>query len=199
MRTHIRLLAAATVALSPLSAHAQGDWDIVLNGRAIHMNAERDWNEANWGVGFEKEFDTDARWVKVALGNGFRDSADELSYMAGGGVKRRFRLPAVREDFYVDVGVVGFLMTRQDVNNNRPFPGMLPALTVGLRHVALNLTYLPDAAVDRVTNAHLVDPSMKGVFFLQLKLDAGLFGFGGGRRAARLAAAESGETLAEAH
>ncbi|HEX6999058.1 MAG TPA: hypothetical protein VF322_13025 [Gammaproteobacteria bacterium] len=196
MRTHIRLLAAVGAALVSLAAQAQDDWSVVLNGRAFHMNAERDWNEANWGLGFEKEFDTDARWVKVALGNGFKDSANEPSYMAGGGVKRRFRLPAVHEDFYVDLGVIGFVMTREDVNDNRPFPGVLPALTVGLRHVAINVTYLPDAAVDRVTHADLVDPAMKGVFFLQLKLDAGLFGFGH-RRAARLAA-EDAEVLVDA-
>ncbi len=37
-------------------------------------------------------------------------------------------------------------------------------------------------AVDRVTSAQLVDPNMKGVFFIQLKLDASLFGFGGKRQ-----------------
>jgi hypothetical protein len=57
--------------------------------------------------------------------------------------------------------------------------------------VAVNLTYMPDAVVDRVTKAYLTDPEMGGVFFVQLKLDASLFGFrghGGG-----LMAQESGE------
>jgi hypothetical protein len=100
--------------------------------------------------------------------------------MAGGGIKRRFRL--FSDDLYFDVGVVGFLMTREDVDNNRPFPGALPAVTFGSQRVAVNVTYMPEVAVDRVTRANLRDPDMKGVFFIQLKLDASLFGFGGGRR-----------------
>src|SRR5690606_23827333 len=128
------LLVSATPAL------AQGDWGVVLNGRALHLDAARQWNEDNWGIGFEKEFNPSARWVKAAVGDGFRDSLDEPSYRAGGGMKRRFRVPAVNDSFYVDVGLIGFLMTRQDVNNNQPFPGVLPALTFGTRHVALNVT-----------------------------------------------------------
>jgi len=55
-------------------------------------------------------------------------------------------------------------------------------MTFGTKRVAVNVTYLPESAVDRVTNAQLVDPNMKGVFFIQLKLDASLFGFGGRRQ-----------------
>ena len=40
---------------------------------------------------------------------------------------------------------------------------------------------MPDAAVDHVTNAPADDPAMNGVFFIQLKLDASLFGLGGRR------------------
>jgi Antimicrobial peptide resistance and lipid A acylation protein PagP len=163
------------------SAHAQADWDVVLNGRAVHMNAEKEWNEDNWGIGVEREFNGSGRWVRLAVANGFKDSLGETSYMAGGGIKRRFR--PMTEDFYVDVGVVGFLMTRQDVNHNQPFPGVLPALTVGGPRVAVNLTYMPGSVVDRVTNARLRDPNLDGVVFIQLKLHPSLFGLGG-RRAA---------------
>jgi hypothetical protein len=173
------LVVVAAVVAGPL-AQAQGDWDVVVNGRAVHVNAEREWNEENWGLGFEKEFNSGSRWVKVALANGFKDSIGESSYMAGGGLKRRFRL--FSDDLYIDVGVVGFLMSRKDVNDSRPFPGALPAVTIGTRRVAVNLTYMPDSVVDRVTHANLTDPAMNGVFFSQLKLDAGLFGFGGRRQ-----------------
>ncbi|HVQ17036.1 MAG TPA: hypothetical protein VMS40_25710 [Vicinamibacterales bacterium] len=156
------------------AAHAQGNWDVVVNGRAIHVNAAKHWNEDNWGLGFEREFDSGGRWVKVALANGFKDSVGHPSYMAGGGLKRRFRV--FSDDLYVDLGVVGFLMTRQDVRHNQPFPGALPALTVGTKSIALNVTYMPESVVDRVTKANLADPKMRGVFFLQLKFDASLFG-----------------------
>jgi hypothetical protein len=163
------------------SAQSNGAWDVVLNGRAMHINAAREWNEANWGLGFEREFATESPWVKVALANGFKDSMGNPSYMAGGAIKRRFRLHS--DDFYVDVGGIAFLMTRENVNRNEPFPGVLPAATFGFRRVALNLTYLPDRVADRVTRSRRHDPSMQGVFFLQLKLDASLFGVGGRRRA----------------
>lgn len=176
------LSAAALLAgtLGSTNVLAQSNWDVVLNGRSVHVNAAHDWNEENWGLGIEHEFNGDGRWVKVALANGFKDSAGEPSYMAGGGLKRRFRL--FSNHAYFDVGVIGFVMTRADVNHNQPFPGALPAVTFGLKRVAVNVTYLPEAAVDRVTDAQLVDPKMNGVFFIQLKLDASLFGFGNRRR-----------------
>jgi Antimicrobial peptide resistance and lipid A acylation protein PagP len=175
---NMRIVLASLIAVLgalPSRTFAQADWDIVLNGRAVHLNAEREWNEENWGLGFEREITNSSPWVKVALANGFKDSVGEPSYMAGGGIKRRFRM--FSDNLYLDVGVIGFLMTRKDVNRNQPFPGALPALTFGSRRVAINVTYLPDAVVDRVTNANLTDPDMAGVLFLQLKLDASLFGF----------------------
>lgn len=181
--TYARWLSGLVVLLAALPctrAMAQGDWDIVLNGRAVHLNAARQWNEENWGVGFEREFDASSPWVKVALVNGFKDSVGEPSYMAGGGLKRRFRM--FSDNLYFDVGVVGFLMTREDVNHNQPFPGALPAFTFGSRRVAVNLTYMPQSIVDRVTKANLTDPDMNGVLFLQLKLDASLFGFRSSQR-----------------
>jgi Antimicrobial peptide resistance and lipid A acylation protein PagP len=156
---------------------SDGAWDVVFNGRAVHMNAAKDWNEDNWGVGVEREFASPtSRWVKMALVNGFQDSMGDPSYMAGGGLKRRFRPGA--DDFYVDVGGIAFLMTRERVNDNRPFPGLLPAATFGFKRVAVNVTYLPESIADRATNSRTHDPSMHGVFFLQLKLDASLFGLG---------------------
>ena len=97
-------LAASAMTVSP--AYAQSNWDVVLNGRAVHINSSHDWNDDNWGLGVEREFNADGRWVKVALANGFRDSADEPSYMAGGGLKRRFRL--FDDRFYVDLGMMAF-------------------------------------------------------------------------------------------
>lgn len=180
-------LASASLSLAAAAARAS-DWSIVLNGRAVHVDASRDWNESNWGLGFEREFGGDARWVKVAVGNGFKDSRDEMSYMAGGGIKRRFRPPA--NEMYVDLGVIGFAMTRRDVNHNEPFPGVLPTLTVGIDKVAVNVIYLPASIGERITNGRRIDPDIDGVLFLQLKLDAGLFGVRERRRARGVLAQE---------
>jgi hypothetical protein len=158
------------------AAQSNASWDVVLNGRAVHINAAHNWNEDNWGLGFEHEFASSSPWIKVALANGFNDSMGKPSYMAGGGIKRRFSMGS--QDFYVDLGAIAFVMTREDVNHNEPFPGVLPAATFGFKRVALNLTYMPETVVDRVTNSKKYDPTMEGVFFLQLKLDASLFGLG---------------------
>ena len=173
---------AAVLTLSTPVADAQdvrsdGSWAFVLNGRAVHMNASHEWNEDNWGLGIEREFASSGPWIRMALANGFSDSMGEPSYMAGGGLKRRFVIGR-SDNFYVDLGGIAFLMTREHVNGDRPFPGVLPAATFGFKHVALNMTYLPETVADRVTHSRTYDPTMHGVFFLQLKLDASLFGLG---------------------
>ena len=114
------ILLLLAVLFTTTAAHAQSDWDVVLNGRSVHINAAKDWNEENW--------------VKLAMANGFKDSDGDPSYMAGGGLKRRFKL--FSDHAYFDVGVIGFLMTRQDVRHNQPFPGVLPAMTFGGKRVA---------------------------------------------------------------
>jgi hypothetical protein len=166
IRFALLLVSVATAA----TANAQ-DWQMILNGRAIHLNAAREWNEHNWGLGVEREFDSGDRWVKVAVANAFKDSVGDLSYMGGGGIKRRFRLPDVSETFYVDVGVTAFLMAREDVNDRRPFPGALPVVTVGSRNVALNVVYMSDDAVESASDIPIKDRTMTGVLFLQLKLN----------------------------
>src|SRR5512134_1274258 len=94
--------AASLLAHGVAAAQSSGTWDVVVNGRSVHVNAAHEWNEDNWGLGFEREFATTSPWVKVALANGFKDSMGNLSYMAGGGIKRRFYVRS--NDFYVDLG-----------------------------------------------------------------------------------------------
>lgn len=174
------LAGVGLLALGLIGTAEAGEWDIVLNGRAIHVDSDRDWNEANWGLGFEHEFNPENRWVKVALGNGFVDSEDKMSYMGGGGIKRRFRLPVGERNVHVDLGAVGFFMTRHDVDNNRPFPGILPAFSVGTRHFAFNVTYLPGQVAEEVAHARSADPNLDGIVFIQFKINSRLLGFGGG-------------------
>src|SRR5690606_19303184 len=151
MRTRILLILTAVLAVGAGTTASAQDWSLVVNGKSIHVNSSKDWNERNWGLGLEREFATDSKWVKVALVNGFKDSQNEMSYMAGGGLKRRFRLHSLSDDLFVDLGVVGFLMTRQDVNDNKPFPGLLPAMTIGTNRLALNVAYLSEGMMDSAT------------------------------------------------
>lgn len=183
-----RLAGVGMLAFGLFGVAEAGQWDIVLNGRSIHVDADKDWNESNYGLGIEHEFNPEARWVKVALGNGFRDSDNEMSYMGGGGIKRRFRLPVGQGRVHVDIGAIGFLMSRHDVNNNEPFPGVLPAFSVGTRRFSVNLTYLPGQYAERVAGARTADPNLDGILFMQFKINTSLFGFGGSRSSERLAA-----------
>ena len=148
---------------------AAGQLDLIVNGFSYHVNSDYDWNEENYGLGLEYQFDTSSRWIWSATGNAFMDSQENMSYMAGGGLKRRLFQSEHRAGFYVDVGLVAFLMARADIDDYRPFPGVLPTLSFGMKNAGVNLTYLPRAAVQNIANARIVDEGVSGVFFLQFK------------------------------
>ena len=61
-------------------------------------------------------------------------------------------------------------MTREDVDNSKPFPGILPSVSIGNEKVGFNLTYLPKQAVEITTNSEIVDPTISGILFLQFKV-----------------------------
>jgi hypothetical protein len=171
----LKICGGIVVALLVSASCQAANWDVVLNGKAFHINSERNWNEDNWGLGFEREFASHRRWVPFAVGNGFRDSMNHMSYMGGGGIKRRFRPGGWMRNLHVDVGVVGFLMKRQNIRDGSPFPGLLPVISIGNQRAALNLTYLPHTAVSTVANGRRLDPNMDGVIFLQAKINLGYF------------------------
>ena len=152
-----------------------GSFNAVLNGRSIHVDATEDWNDDNVGLGLEYQFATESRWKKQVMVNGFRDSNEDMSYMAGVGLHRNLFATDRLNGFYVDAGVNAFLMTRRDVNDNRPFPGAVPSLSVGNRYLGFNLTYLPVKAVENLLDTQMMDDTVSGVFFLQFKVDVSQF------------------------
>jgi len=157
--------------LGVLSAPANaGKMQLVINGKSIHVNSDYDWNEGNYGVGFEYEFNTRSRWIKLAMANAFLDSMENMSYMAGFGLHRRLVISDRFAGFYLDAGLNAFMMTRQDIANNRPFPAILPSVTVGNRYGGLNLSYIPKKFVRDVGHADLVDPNIGGIVFIQAKI-----------------------------
>ncbi len=162
---------AALLATLASGVATAGETHLVLNGRSYHIDSSYDWNENNAGLGVEFHFDQKSAWRKVAMANSFRDSNDGMSYMAGGGLHRRLFETERLAGFYVYAGLNAFLMTREDVNDNKPFPGVLPSLSVGNRSVGMNLTYLPRQAVEETTNSTVVDPTISGIVFLQFKVN----------------------------
>jgi len=173
MLKHIRTFVAALLLAHVASPAAADQLNMIINGKSFHMGSDYRWNEDNFGMGFEYDFANRSQWIKSGIVNGFRDSLDNMSYMAGGGLRRRFFETEQLAGLYFDAGLVAFLMSRQDINDNQPFPGILPMITLGNRHVGLNLSYVPQMAVHDIAHADEIDPNIKGVFFLQAKIAVG--------------------------
>lgn len=135
--------------------------NLLLNGKAIHMEdaAVGEYNEDNWGVGLQYDLgDPDEKWVKFLTVSGFKDSNNQSSYYFGGGILRRYILSEKLDNLHIDIGGIGFLMTRKDYLDRDLFPGVLPAFSIGTNNVALNITYVPK-----------VSPKMIALWFFQLK------------------------------
>lgn len=155
----------------PLSTATAGKLSGVINGKSYHVDSTYDWNEDNYGVGFEYEFESDSRWIKTAMASGFRDSNDVMSYMAGGGLHRRLVQTDFLSGLHIDAGINAFVMTRNDVSDGKPFPGVLPSVSIGNDVMGFNFTYLPRKAVESMVNATVNDPTIKGIFFVQFKIN----------------------------
>lgn len=143
---------------------------MIVNGKSYHIDASYDWNENNLGAGVEYQFQQKSAWRKVVMANAFEDSMDEMSYMAGAGLHRRLYETDNLAGFYIYAGLNAFVMSREDVNDGRPFPGVLPSLTIGNSKMGLNLTYLPRQAVQSFTESEIVDPTISGIIFVQFKI-----------------------------
>ena len=170
--SHIALftVAALLAVLSLASPATAGELSTIINGKSYHINSTYDWNEDNYGVGAEYVFSTESRWKKSVMANGFRDSGNAMSYMAGAGLHRRLIESKRLAGFYFDAGLTAFAMTREDVDNNKPFPAVLPTLSFGNRYAGFNLTYQPRQAVQKMVDAKIADPDISGVVFVQFKV-----------------------------
>ena len=161
-RALLALVLTFTAALTTGAAVAD-EMSLLVNGKAIHIHTQagRNLNERNWGLGLQYDWDlADSKWRPFATVSGFNDSNRNPSYYAGGGALRRFQF----DGMHVDLGAIGFLMMRKDFKNDRPFPGVLPVLSVGTQSVSLNVTYVPK-----------VEPKAVPLLFFQIKMNLGIF------------------------
>ena len=122
-----------------------GDFHVVLNGKAIHLD-EGEYNEENWGLGLQYDFNPQDDWTKFVNASWFKDSNYNTSKYVGGGIRRRYHLDSHADGWFFDYGAIAFLMTRKDFKNNNPFFGVLPFLSVGNGPVTLNMTYIPSVS-----------------------------------------------------
>ncbi len=130
-------------------------FNLIINGKAIHEN-KKNYNEENWGLGFEYNFEEKKNWINFINGGFFKDSVFNTSKYIGGGTKRRFLLGTDQNSWHVDVGATAFLMTRKDYKNEEPFFGALPYVSIGTDKFAINATYIP-----------AVTPKFEALWFFQ--------------------------------
>jgi len=146
------------VVLSLSVFHVSADeLSVVINGKAIHTGSGN-YNEENWGLGFEYDFKPDKQWIPFVAGSSFKDSNKDVSNYLGGGYKYRIPLEKAKDGWRVDLSVIAFMMTRKDYKNNEPFFGALPFVSIGTGRVMLNATYIPK-----------VTPKTVALFYFQLK------------------------------
>ena len=169
-RLAIHVIAASLLLVLSASPALAGTLSAVVNGKSHHFNSTYDWNEDNYGFGIEHQFEQKSAWRTIAMANGFRDSTDNMSYMAGAGLHRRLYETHKLAGFYVYAGLNAFVMTRADVNGSKPFPGILPSISIGNDKVGFNLTYMPEKAVEATTGSMMVDPTLSGILFLQFNV-----------------------------
>ena len=131
---------------------------IVINGKSIHEN-KRNYNEENWGLGFEYNFVEDKKWINFINGGYFKDSLSNTSKYLGGGSKRRFLLGTDKNGWHIDAGLTAFIMTRKDYKNNQPFFGALPFFSIGTNQFAINATWIP-----------AIDPKTDSLWFFQASI-----------------------------
>lgn len=122
---------------------------LIVDGKAYHFT-NRNYNEKNYGLGFEYDFAPRKHWITFINGSTFKDSLKNTSNYIGIGMKRRYELEDDPEGWHADLGVIAFLMTRKDYHDNRPFPGALPVVSLGKQWFAINATYIPKVSPKHV-------------------------------------------------
>jgi hypothetical protein len=162
----IALLIMCCFGLFGVSANAD-ELSVLLNGKAIHLDTKPGvhYNENNWGLGFQYDMTPiEETLVPFVTVSGFKDSNKNMSYYAGGGLLHRHKFEWGKTPMHFDAGAIVFLMKREGFQENRLFPGILPAFSLGTPRVAVNMTFIPK-----------IDPKMVPLLFFQLKITLGDF------------------------
>ena len=135
-------------------------FNVIINGKAMHEE-KRNYNEENWGLGFEYNFEEQDKWIDFINGGFFQDSQKNNSNYLGGGTKRRFLLSDDKDGWHIDAGITAFIMTRKNFKKGRPFLGALPYASIGTDRFAINATYIPS-----------VSPELVALWFFQVSFKA---------------------------
>ena len=101
MRT---LLAGLLMMIGIVQVHAD-EFHLIVNGKAYHMTS-RNYNEKNYGLGFEYDFAQSKNWITFINGSTFKDSLENQSNYLGMGMKRRYKLEKDPNGWHLDLGFI---------------------------------------------------------------------------------------------
>ncbi len=144
MKSVLFLLALALLANFSVSAD---ELQVIISGRAIHMGSNNQ-NENNYGIGLQYDFINHRRWIPTINLASFKDSNDNTSRYIGAGMKRRFKLRSGQQRMNFDLGAAGLVMKRPGYNNDTPFLGALPFISLSNDWGGINATYVPSLEDD---------------------------------------------------
>ena len=56
-KNNAKILLALMFLIVPVTSAVAGSLQAVINGKSFHINSDYDWNEENYGIGIEYEFE----------------------------------------------------------------------------------------------------------------------------------------------
>ena len=141
-------------------------WNVYLSGYSYHdratysQNQLRKMNEATWGGGLGRSTRTESGNEQSVYVMGIRDSNYRPQWMAG--YAYEWMLPLKSDGgLELGAGLSALVIRRHDWYDGRPFPAVLPIMSIGSRSAQLLATYVP----------HLSSRKKKGdILSLMLKL-----------------------------
>ena len=120
---------------------------MIISGKAYHTSGSG-LNEDNYGLGLQYDFAERRRWIPLINFASLRDSNDNTSHYIGTGIKYRFKLAPQSDPLNFDAGVFALAMKRPDYNDQEPFLGILPFVSLNNAWGGINLTYVPSLEQD---------------------------------------------------
>ena len=126
----------------------QGNSEIYLPLYTYHMPYAYSQEKINqytsypMGIGFGKGLINESGNWEGIYGMTFKDSHGIYQYMVGYGWIPMWNIGDSNEWKY-GVGATAFIMSRQDIMNYIPFPGVLPIASISYKNLSLQTSYVP--------------------------------------------------------
>ena len=134
-------------------AHLESIWDkgtdeVYLPLYTYHMpyaysqDKVNQYTEYPMGIGFGRGLVNESGNWEGVYGMTFKDSHGIYQYMVGYGWIPMWDI-GDSKDWKYGVGATAFIMSRQDIMNYIPFPGVLPIASISYKDLSLQTAYVP--------------------------------------------------------